>query len=562
MRDSLDIRAGLFPGRYAFSTLVLPTLCINILSLALPFLTLQVYDRILPNPDGGTLSVLIAGILVAIMLETVLRMGRAYVMGWSSASFEHRTSVAAIRQMMNAELSAVNQMGTGEALNRLAAVGKIKDFQNGSILVTVIDALFIPVYLAAIIYIAGGLVLIPVAILTLFIISSVFHGVRLKAALHDREEDDDARYNFLIETLQGIHTLKSFALEKVFQRRYEKIQYNTTLANYAVTEETAKSFNSANVFASLIVAAVIAGGAWMVVTGRMSSGGMIAAILLSGRLMLPAQKVLGLWIRYQDYQVARDKINTLLHMPQVARDQSVETPMSQGIVELRSVGFRYTDASPWLFRDVDLALHPGQAIRISGAHGAGKTALLKLIVGLYRPQEGEVLVDGVHPSVFPDGHLLSHIGYIPTKGTLFRGRIRDNLTRFGMVPESDVRAVTAMLGIDRDVSALPKGFDTWVEGTENDVLPPGLRQRIAIARALAGHPKVILFDDADRNLDRDGYRAVHTMLGRLKHKASIIMVSDDRNMTSLCDRHYRLDINGLIPQMDERTSLYDLELRA
>lgn len=263
MRDSLDIQAGLFPGRYAFSTLVLPTLCINILSLALPFLTLQVYDRILPNPDGGTLPVLIAGILVAIMLETVLRMGRAYVMGWSSASFEHRTSVAAIRQMMNAELSAVNQMGTGEALNRLAAVGKIKDFQNGSILVTFIDALFIPVYLTAIIYIAGGLVLIPVAILTLFIVSSVFHGVRLKAALHDREEDDDARYNFLIETLQGIHTLKSFALEKVFQRRYEKIQYNTTLANYAVTEETAKSFNSANVFASLIVAAVIAGGAWM-----------------------------------------------------------------------------------------------------------------------------------------------------------------------------------------------------------------------------------------------------------------------------------------------------------
>ena len=200
MRDSLNVRASLIPGRYAFTTLVLPTLCINFLSLALPFLTLQVYDRILPNPSGGTLPVLMAGIMVAIVLETILRLGRTYVMGWDSASFEHRTSVNAIQQMMNADISAVYRLGKGECLNRLSAVGKIKDFQNGSILVTAIDALFIPVYLAAIVYIAGGLVLIPLAVLTMFVISSVAHGLRLKAALCESELDDDACYNFLFDT--------------------------------------------------------------------------------------------------------------------------------------------------------------------------------------------------------------------------------------------------------------------------------------------------------------------------------------------------------------------------
>jgi ATP-binding cassette subfamily C protein LapB len=257
---------GLWPN------LLIATIGINVLSLSLPVMTLQVYDRILPNPGTGTLPVLIAGVCLAIFLEIVLRLARAYMIGRTGASYEHHLSCKAMENTLNADLSKMQYHGIGEHLHRIGCIGKTKDFHNGYSFTVWVEMAFVPVFFALIIYISGVLAFIPATILALFIAVSILNGSRLKKALEEREQADDTRFNFLIESLKGIHTLKAFALEKFFERRYEALEKNSTYTNYTVTQEIAHTSNSAAIFSNLMVAAVITCGALLVLSGGLSTG--------------------------------------------------------------------------------------------------------------------------------------------------------------------------------------------------------------------------------------------------------------------------------------------------
>ncbi|MDB5491400.1 MAG: transporter transrane region family protein [Micavibrio sp.] len=540
------MKKTLIPEGYGINAvqLIVPSVFIAVLSLTLPVLTLQVYDRILPNPDSGTLPILVAGVCVAVLLEMALRLCRAYTLGWSGAAYEHRLSCEAVNHILRTNLSTINRDGAGENLNRIAAISKLREFHNGYDLITYTELAFIVPYLVLIAYIAGPLVLVPVVILALFALVSVVMGKWLNRALAARDRADDTRYDFLIDGLQGVHTIKAFSLEKPFLRRYERLQYNATVANYEVTEATSGVFNAAAVFSHLMLASVITIGAWRVLDGGMTSGALIATIFLSGRVMQPVQRALALWTRYQDYQVAAEKVRKIFAMPLAPQGQKITTPEPQraGTLTLQNIAFGD------MFQNINLSLMAGDCIQISGAYGSGKSTLLKIMAGLYIPDHGSVMIDGREPMDIPPQAMMNHVGLISTEGAIFRGRIRDNLTRFGSIPEDAVRPISAMLGIEQDVSVLPRGFDTWMEGVEQDTVPPGLRQRIAMARILATHPKIILFDNAERNLDREGYRQIHTLLGRLRSKVALVLVAEDNNIASLASRHFRLTRRGLIEQ--------------
>lgn len=537
--------------------LLVTTLAINILSLALPIMTLQVYDRVLPSPGSGTLPILIAGVCLAVTLEAVLRLTRSYAIGWAGAAFEHRLSCVAINHILKSDLSYLGRGGIGDNLGRLGAIGTLKDFYNGYSLTVLFDLVFVPVFLGVVIYIAGPLAFVPAGILMIFVIVSLRQGKKLRRALKERDATDDARYNFLIEGLEGIHTVKSFSLENMFSRRYEKLEEQSTWANYGVTEATASTFNAGSVFSHLMVACVIAVGALFALQGMMTTGALIAAVLLSGRMLQPIQRALALWTKYQDYSLARDKVETLFDLPQHAVVPDIGLrPEREGMLTLRNLSFRHGEDRPWLLDGVDLSLTRGDSILLEAPHGEGKTTLLELISGLYAPTRGEIIIDGHNILSYPPEKIISHIGYIRTEGIIFRGAIRDNLTCFGQIGEHQVREVAAMLNVDRDIARLPSGLDTVLSGNQTDNIPPGLKQRIAMVRVLAPRPRIILFDDADRALDREGYNLVYNLLAQLTGQVTLIVVSDDYNLRGLTERTVRLEagklheINSALPEAD------------
>lgn len=545
------------PDGYRQSTysLLLCTLAISLLSLALPVMTLQVYDRILPNPGTGTLPVLITGVCLAVLLEALLRLSRAYVIGRAGAAYEHRMACRAMEKILGADLSKIGSYGIGEHLHRMASVGKLKDFYNGHALTVLAELAFVPLFFGLIVYIGGALAYIPASILGIFMLVSLWRGYRLRNALKNREAADDKRFNFLIESLEGVHTLKAFALEKFFERRYEAMEEQSCLENYNVTQETARTFNIGAIFSHIMVAAVISAGAWFVLEGMLTTGGLIAVLLLSGRMMQPVQKALGLWARYQDYTLARNHITELFETPQhlIHPREDIVEHLPDGRLALYDVAFQHKNEETPVLSHINLKLDRGNCVLISGTHGCGKTTLLNMIAGIYPPSSGEIQIDGEHINTYRPEDLVRHVGYIRTRAMIFRGTIRDNITCFGQADEAQAREVAALLQVDKDVAKLPSGFDTFLNGNNTDSIPPGLKQRIAMVRVLATKPRVILFDNADRTLDKEGYAMIYSLLARLKGKASMILISDDRNIRGLADRHYILE-NGALNQSSETYS--------
>lgn len=531
--------------------LILSSIVINLLSLGLPILTLQVYDRILPNPGSGTLSILITALCVVVGLEVTLRLARTYLITWKGAAFEYETMSKAVKGILNSDLSVINAAGIGENLNRLSAISRLRDFYNGYTLITVIDLAFAAVFMGLIAYIGGWLVLVPVVVMTAFFVTSYYYGIQLKKALSQRDNADDRRYNFMIGALEGVHTLKAMALENHFLRRYERHERASTLSNYDVTMAASSSFNAASIYSHMIIAVTIAMGALLVLSGHMTAGGLIACILLSGRLMQPVQRSLGLWARYQDFQVAQEKANQILDLPQVRWRNSMDSdPMIGSTVatlSLRDVGFYIHSQNRWLFNKVNLHTKPGVTIHISGGHGVGRTVLLNMIAGVYKHSDGQILIEGQPIQNFSREDLAQKVGLISAESEIFRGTISDNLTRFGLTDIGEMRDILESLGIERDVSKLAMGYDTFLHGAEPDTITPGLKQRIAIARVLGLRPRIILFDDADRNLDRNGYKNIISTLGNMRRDTCLILVTDDKYISRLAQFHFELTPGGLVP---------------
>lgn len=530
-------------ARGGIASILLSTLAISILSLALPVMTLQVYDRILPNPESGTLPVLIGGVCVAAVLEIVLRLARGYIINWNGAAFDHKVSCDALSHLLFSDLAAAQKSSPGEYLNNLSAIGKMKEFHSGFNIVTLFELVLVPVYLALIYYIAGPLVLVPAAVLVAFSLFASGFGGKLRNDLNSRNMADDRRYDFLLDCLEGMHTVKAFSLEDAFTRRYERIEKSSARINYNTAKDASASFNAASVFGHLMSLLIIAFGAERVLAGDMTSGALIASTLLAGRIMQPVQRALSLWVRYQDYLLSKNKASSLFELPSVKR-ASLPEPAVEGHVTLKNISFIHSLENSDTFHNVNLDVRPGETIRITGAHGAGKSHLLGLMAGLYLGGEGQVEIDGLDPLNYPYGALRKHIGLLKTKGEIFRGTIRDNLTSFGAVTEDQARKTTRLLGIEREVARLPRGYDTFL-GDDAAFISPGLQQRIAIARVMAWDPGIILFDNADRNLDRNGYRAVYKLLVHLQGRKTLILATDDPNFGALASRHMRLEVGGL-----------------
>tara|TARA_R110002110_G_scaffold64680_11_gene178811 strand:+ start:105 stop:1856 length:1752 start_codon:yes stop_codon:yes gene_type:complete len=542
-RDDWPQRLGITSAvRGSLLDLFFASITINILALALPLALLQVYDRILPNEAESTLLLLMLGIGMAVVLEGFLKLGRTYISGWAGAKFEHLAGVSAVERLLMTNLADFEQEGSGVHLERLGSLNTLKDFYSGQAFLTIWDVPFAILFLGLIAYLAGWLVAIPVVVLVTFIIFAVFFGKRLKKAVQERMTADDRRYNFIIEVLAGIHTVKSMAMESQMLRRYERLQESCAVADGAVAMDSTNSQSLGTVFSQLTTVAVVCGGALLVIDNQLTIGGLAACTMLAGRAMQPLQRAVGIYTRFQTILIARERLKDLWKLQPEVKAGMPKIGHVDGALELRDVAFRFgqDDEKPVL-EDVNVRLKAGEAMGIAGDNGSGKTTLLWLMMGALRPTEGEVYVDGEDLRGFDPHSYRSQIAYLPQLGELFQGTIMENITMFrGEEYEEAATATAELLGLDDVVSQLPMGYETRVGDGASDALPRGIKQRIAIARALVDQPRIVLFDEANTAIDGAGDNILREMLEKLKGHATMVLVTHRPSMLKLCDQVFDL----------------------
>lgn len=515
---------------------------LNILSLAVPVMMLQVYDRIIPHQAYGTLTLLIIGVLAALVFDAVLRLARAYLTGWTAASHEHVAGCAAMERFTNADMPAFAQSSTGTHMQNFASLPRLREFYSGQALTALVDMPFILLFLVLIAYLGGVLVLIPFVLLCAFAIISHHAGKWLRIAIYDRSGHDDRKTNYIITVLTGIHTVKALAMEASLLRRFEKHQGEVTADSYRVAMASGFAATLSAVFSQLSLILTATAGSIMVLGGHLSIGALSACTLLAGRALQPVQRMLGTWLRMQDFAISRQQAQELLSLPVQQRDDSA-LPTPQGTIEMENVSFSYPQNTNFALQDIRLALVPGEVVAISGDKGSGKSTLMQLIAGVLTPVSGNITLDGINPALHSMSELHSHVGYLTQEAVIFKGTILDNITGFMNDEHSIANAKEAgkELGLDKVIDLLPKGYATLLTGGAGDPVPPGVRQRIALARGMRHKPAVLLFDDADRSLDKEGYNLLFKVMGKLKDNCTIVIVSHDHNLLSFADRHYHLE---------------------
>lgn len=267
--------------------IILSSTAINILALALPVLLLQVYDRIIPNNAKETLFLLVFGVGTALILESGLKLGRSYLTARAGARFEHIASCRALGRTLGTSIDEFEKKATGAYLHRFSAVETLREFMSGQSLLIFIDLPFAIVFLAMIGYIGGSLVFVPLALLVLFTLVTLMVGSGLRNALDSQGVWDDRRYNFLIEVLTGIHTLKGLALESQMIRRYERLQESSAASVRDVSFRNNIAQGLGAVFSQVTLILVAAFGSVLVINESMTVGGLAACTLLSGRALQP-----------------------------------------------------------------------------------------------------------------------------------------------------------------------------------------------------------------------------------------------------------------------------------
>lgn len=232
--------------------LMVATLFINILSLAMPLTLLQVYDRIIPNNASGTLAMLILGVASALLLEALLRLGRSWVSGWMGARFDHLAGCMAMERLLHSGVPDFERQGSGVHLERLNALGTLREFYAGQAILALVDLPFAVLFLAVIAYLGTWLVFVPLGLLVVFVLTALYVGKRLRGSLEDRIMSDERRFNFIIEVLGAVHTVKGLAMEEQMLRRYERLQETSAEANFEVAKDSAKALSVGAFFSRAI----------------------------------------------------------------------------------------------------------------------------------------------------------------------------------------------------------------------------------------------------------------------------------------------------------------------
>lgn len=528
--------------------ILVASLFLNVLSLALPMVLLQVYDRIIPNVALQTLTLLIFGLIVVLIIDVLLRTARAYLSGWIGAKYEHETGCQAVESILRTDLQQLESVSPGVHLDRLSSIDSIRDFYASQAGLALVDLPFVFLFLGLLGYIGGVLLVVPVVLLMILGAIAFILGVRLKEALKNDTLWEDRRYSFIIEVLTGIHAIKSMAMENLMGRRYEKLMENCSKASYEVILLSGLSQSIGNIFSQITMVAVVCVGSILVINNEITMGALAASTLLAGRTVQPMLRALGIWTRFQHIQIANEKLHHINAMPNERPDKTTDIKTVQTI-EMKNVSFRYDENGKDILHNINLKLNHGDIIGIRGGNGSGKTTLLWALMGGLTPTSGEVLINGQNPKAFSTDSIRTRIAYLPQKPCMFRGTILDNLTMFrGDAHIDDALKIAEKLDLNRILARMPDGYESMIGDGAQGEIPTGIAQRITIARSLANKPDVILFDEANSGLDTQSDHDLQKLIETLKGTATIILVSYRPSLLRLADRQYDLKDGQLILQ--------------
>ncbi|WP_416769553.1 type I secretion system permease/ATPase [Pseudomonas sp. RHF3.3-3] len=511
---------------------------LQLFGLVSPLFMQVVIDKVLVHKSMSTLDVLVFGLVTISVFEALLGGLRTYVFSHTTNRVDVELGARLFNHLLGLPLAYFQARRVGDSVARVRELENIRNFLTGNALTVAMDLFFTLVFFAVMLTYSPWLTLIVFVSLPCYVALSVLVTPVLKARLDEKFRRSSENQSFLVESVTGIETLKSMAVEPLIQRRWEE-----QLAAYVSSAFKASNLSSsANQVASLIskltTAALLWFGARLVIGGDLSVGELIAFNMLSGRVSGPILRLAQLWQDFQQVRLSMARLGDILDnkAESGASAGQASMPPVKGEVVFDRVVFRYRADGPEILRGLSLTAQAGSVIGIVGPSGSGKSTLTKLIQRLYSPERGRVLIDGMDLSVLDPASLRRQIGVVLQENMLFKGTVRDNIAFAspGMAFEQVVEAAE-LAGAHDFILELPQGYDTEL-GERGTGLSGGQRQRIAIARALATQPKILIFDEATSALDAESESIIHGNMHKICKGRTVFIIAHRLSAVRIAQR--------------------------
>ena len=511
-----------------WSEVLLASLTIQLVGLAVPICTQIVIDKVVVHHTTSTLIVIATALFIFLIFTAAMGWVRQYLVLHTGNRIDATLGHKVFSHLLDLPVRYYDHRPTGVIIARVHGVETIREFLAGGLVTLLLDFPFLIVFLAIMFWYSWQLTLISVAGLALIAIISFIVTPIIRAKLNHQFMLGARNQAFLTEYVSGMETVKSLQMEPQLKQTFGN--YLSTYLNASFdSRKLSITYNTAaNTLDQLQTLAILCVGAWLVMHNTNFTIGMLVAFqMFSGRLSGPVLRLVGLWQEFQQADIAVKRLGDVMNAPtepMTLIPTRANTNQTTNIT-VDSLGFKYSDELPWLYRNLTFNIQAGHCVVVMGPSGCGKSTLAKLLLGFYQPQEGNIKLNGQDIRYLAANELRNHFGVVPQETVIFSGTIYDNLILAN--PHASFEQIIQacqLAEIHNAIEQLPQGYQTTV-GEHGTGLSGGQKQRIAIARALLKQPKVLIFDEAVSNLDQQTAEHFAQTVNKLKGKVTILFIT-------------------------------------
>jgi len=534
-------------SRKIYTDVVIASFLINLFVMATPIFTLNIYDRVVPNNAIDTMWVFATGIIVLYLFDMTLKFLRSYFLENAAKKSDIIMSSIIFEQVMNLKMES-RPSSVGSFASNLKDFDAIRGFFTASSIATIIDIPFTVIFLFIIYILGGWLVYIPLMSALIIILYSLIIEKPMQRSVESTYEASARKNSVLIESLTALETIKALGISGQSQWKWEE-------ATGDVAQKGLRSkilSNSIATFVNFVVqlntVAIIIGGVYAIGAKELSMGGLIAVVMLASRMLAPLAQIASLISNFQQTKTAYKAVNSIMQLPVEREDAKkfVQRPSFDGKIEFQNVSFSYPQSDRKVLDDVSFIVEPGESIGIIGTNGSGKTSIEKLILGLYEPDEGSILIDGIDIKQIDPADLRSGISYVPQDTMLFRGTLKDNIiVRQPDASDEVILKASSLSGVKKFVDIHPMGFDMPI-GERGEGLSGGQKQSISIARAFIKNAPIILLDEPTNSMDSTSENNFINSLVKLKQGRTMLLISHKNTLLRITRRLILLEQGKII----------------
>jgi len=534
--------------RRLLSEVLIASFFLQLFALVSPLFFQVVIDKVLVHRSVSTLEVLVVGLVAIALFETVLGILRTYLFAHTTNRIDVELGARLFRHLLALPISYFQARRVGDSVARVRELENIRNFLTSSALTLVIDLSFTFVFLAVMFVYSPMLTWIVLSAVPFYIAISAGVTPLFKRRLDEKFKRGAESQAFLVESLTGVETLKSMAIEPQMQRRWEEQLAGYVSASFRVISLGNTTSQCVQFISKLVTTGVLFFGAKLVIDGDLSVGELVAFNLFAGRVSTPVLRLAQMW---QDFHQARLSVERLGDILNTAAEPTYNPgraalPAVRGDIAFEHVTFRYRVDGPEILHDINFELPAGQIIGIVGLSGSGKSTLAKLVQRLFVPESGRVLVDGIDVALIDAAWLRRQMGVVLQENVLFNRSVRDNIALADpAMPIERVIAAAKLAGAHEFILELPEGYDTIV-GERGSSLSGGQRQRVAIARALITDPRILIFDEATSALDYESERIIQQNMREISKGRTVFIIAHRLSTLRVADRVITMERGRLI----------------